>query len=359
MNSLSAPRAYAKARAQFAGICSDLGWSVQRIVHPERGPEDEPLSCDTCWVGPRDAPAVLILISGTHGVEGLAGSACQISWLRQRPQLPRGVAVLVVHMLNPHGCAWSRRQTEDNVDLNRNFLDFDAALPENPLYARIHPYLLCPELQGPLRDVVSHELDKVRVMVGSSAYTDALTRGQYTFPDGVGFGGRRATWSRSILEGLLRDQLAHARQVAAIDIHTGLGRFGCGMLIVGDQGPAARRAEAWLEETVVAVRGPDAGLPYQVHGDLLGGLQTILPSVTLTSVALEFGTHDLEQMLCLFIADCWLHNFGDPHAASGRQVRDAMQDFFFPRDPFWLSATTRRAHAVIWRIVHGLAAAEN
>ena len=40
-------------------------------------------------------------------------------------------AVLLVHAINPHGFAWSRRVTQENVDLNRNFLvDFTAPAGE-------------------------------------------------------------------------------------------------------------------------------------------------------------------------------------------------------------------------------------
>ena len=37
----------------------------------------EELATDIAWFGPADAPNVLILGSGTHGAEGLAGSGAQ------------------------------------------------------------------------------------------------------------------------------------------------------------------------------------------------------------------------------------------------------------------------------------------
>ena len=41
---------------------------------------------------------------------------------------------MLIHAINPHGFAWLRRVTEDNVDLNRNWIDFDQPAPANPAY---------------------------------------------------------------------------------------------------------------------------------------------------------------------------------------------------------------------------------
>ena len=44
---------------------------------PGGGPEGEALFTDTVWIGPEHAEKVVVLISGTHGVEGFAGSAVE------------------------------------------------------------------------------------------------------------------------------------------------------------------------------------------------------------------------------------------------------------------------------------------
>ncbi len=48
--------------------------------------------------------------------------------------VPDDLAVVLIHAINPYGFAWIRRVNEDNVDLNRNCIDFGAAIPENPGY---------------------------------------------------------------------------------------------------------------------------------------------------------------------------------------------------------------------------------
>ena len=112
---------YADARNAFVAAATKRGAALESLDHPRTGPAGEPLFTDLAWVGPRDAPNVLMIMSGTHGVEGLCGSACQIDWLLQETELPEGVAVLLVHLINPFGTAWEQRGTEDDIDLNRNF----------------------------------------------------------------------------------------------------------------------------------------------------------------------------------------------------------------------------------------------
>ena len=69
-------------------------------------------------------------MSGTQWrVEGFAGSACQQGSVHSPPPLPDDLAVVFVHAINPYGFAWIRRVNEDNVDLNRNCIDFAAGLP--------------------------------------------------------------------------------------------------------------------------------------------------------------------------------------------------------------------------------------
>ena len=53
--------------------------------------------------------------------------------------------MLHVHAINPYGFSHTRRATQENVDLNRNFVDFSAQLPENGGYTEIHDLLLPPE----------------------------------------------------------------------------------------------------------------------------------------------------------------------------------------------------------------------
>ena len=103
------------------------------------------------------------------------------------------VAVLLVHAVNPHGFSYGRRVNEDNVDLNRNFRDFALPAPANAGYADVHPMLLPATWPPPKENEAA--IGAYIARDGERAFQAALTGGQYTFPDGLFFGGAGATWS--------------------------------------------------------------------------------------------------------------------------------------------------------------------
>src|SRR4051794_35849336 len=130
---------YRTARQLFLTEVAEAGGTGKAFVNPHRGPHGEELAADAAWFGPEDASRVLLMLSATHGVEGFCGSGAQIDWLMTGgpAALPSDTAALLVHAINPHGFAWLRRTTEEGVDLNRNCIAFDGALPDNPGYREL------------------------------------------------------------------------------------------------------------------------------------------------------------------------------------------------------------------------------
>ena len=140
-------QSYAEAREKFLAAGRARGARLFRHVHPsERGAQGEELSIDLAQIGDERSPALLLLTSGTHGVEGFCGSGCQVALLHDdtfQAAVERcDASVLMLHALNPYGFSHLRRANEDNADLNRNFVDFSSPLPSNPAYAEIHALLL-------------------------------------------------------------------------------------------------------------------------------------------------------------------------------------------------------------------------
>ena len=138
---------YAEARRKFVAATRARGLAVETHLLPERvGADGEPLATDVAVLGPQEAQGILIVTSATHGVEGYCGSAIQTGLLSlglpERIRADAGVAVMHVHAANPYGFSHSRRVTQENVDLNRNFVDFSAPLPVNTDYADVHDLLL-------------------------------------------------------------------------------------------------------------------------------------------------------------------------------------------------------------------------
>ncbi len=350
---------YASARAKFRAAAEKAGATMTAHVHPEKGPDGDELTTDVARFGPADAERVVFIVSGTHGLEGLAGSGCQAAWIKSGgpARLPEGVAAVAVHMLNPWGCAWSRRQTEDNVDLNRNFLDFSEPLPQNDHYEALRPALRCPAYDGPLRDQARADIAAFRAERGERAYICALFQGQYADPTGIGFGGQKPTWSNRTFRQIVAHNARTAKAVALIDFHTGLGPFGHGMLIntnaAGSQGLAL--AKSWYGHDMAAVGERPEDIPYEIKGDLCGALERMLGNAVVVPTALEYGTFEVERLLSLQIDDCWLMNHGDVNAQLGRRIREELRRFFYPATAEWLAMIEPRALQVIGQAIAGMA----
>lgn len=339
-------RDFAEARAKFHAACGRAGIQIESFPHPLKGPGDETLTTDIARVGRADAANLLVLISGTHGVEGLAGSGCQVAWLEseERAELPDDTAVLLVHLINPWGCAWRRRQTEDNIDLNRNFLAFDGdALPANPHYRDVHPL------------IVNGREDSWRNR-DDATLAAALFAGQYEHEDGVGFGGAGPCWSHRTLRRILAERAQGARRVAVIDIHTGLGPYGYGAILSTESASSAafRRARAWYGPSVTSL-ADDRAAPYKPHGDLMSWVARVVPA-EVTAVALEIGTYGIEDLLQLQVEDCRIEKFSSPLSEEGRSVRAALTDFFFPATTDWLQSAAFRGVQLIGQSLAGLSA---
>src|SRR5437867_2125196 len=114
---------YFTAAERFSTTALKSGARLQILPLHAKGPTGQELGIEIAWLGAQTPRRVLLHSSGLHGVEGFAGSAIQLQLLDDVPALPADTALVIVHILNPHGMAWLRRVNENNVDLNRNFRD--------------------------------------------------------------------------------------------------------------------------------------------------------------------------------------------------------------------------------------------
>ncbi|RQS14996.1 DUF2817 domain-containing protein [Burkholderia sp. Bp8998] len=355
---------FTRQRTRFLHAAEAAGATVTTHPHPLTGPEGETLATDVAWLGPRDARRVLAVVSGTHGVEGYYGSTCQAEWLHERVgrALPPDVAVLMVHLINPWSTAWVRRVNEDNVDLNRNYVDFDAALPSNPGYESIHDIYTCRDFDGPERRRADERLDTQLRSLGWSGYQALLGAGQYVHADGLYYGGRQATWSNRTLREIVAQHLRAARVAIAFDLHTGAGPFGHPMLMAIAQAryPALADAERlygpWLHTLLTAQDAAisETGVAARATGYTSQALLDALPDTHLMQLVIECGTLPEASIHAALRDDHWLHLHGDPRDALGRRIKRALFDAFLPADPDWREIAWMRTRQVLDRALHAL-----
>lgn len=351
-------RDYAQARQKFLTAAASAGLKVASYRNPANGPAGEALHTDVVRVGSPRAERILLFNSATHGVEGFCGSGIQVGWLRSGEwrRLPRGVGAVLVHAINPHGFAWLRRVTEDNVDLNRNFQDFSKPLPVNAAYDELHQAIVpqrWDEASVDLREQLFADYAKRH---GPMALQGAVSGGQYRHADGVFYGGAQPTWSNRTFHEIVGQLLEHARHVAFVDLHTGLGPYGYGELICTAV-PGSREWEelqAWYGEGLTS---PESGTSRSapITGFIRTAVVNALPKANVRAITIEYGTYPVPQVLAALIADNWLHLRGDPGSEHGRAVKAAVRRAFYPDESDWKEMVYLRARQILRRGAAGLA----
>jgi len=330
---------YAEARGKFRDAAQRAGARLFRYQNPTKGPNGEELTTDVAVLGPRDASRVLITVSATHGAEGFCGSGVQIGSFESglAGELPAGTALVAIHAINPHGFAWVRRVTEENVDLNRNFIDHGKALPRNEGYEELHDAICPREWSEASRAATRGRFDEFVAREGAAAFQKAVSGGQYNHQDGIFYGGAAPTWARQTLMRILADHLAGARALAMIDYHTGLGPWGHGEKIVthGPGAAALRRAQEWYGDVTNPALGNSSSA--ELHGDNLNGLEAVLAArnIEFTGMALEYGTLSLREVLDAVRADNWLHHHGTVDSKTGRALKALVRDAFYGDRDDW------------------------
>jgi len=351
---------YAAARSKFLAAAESAHLDVQSHAHPMRGRDGEALAMDVVRDGPVNAKRVLFISSACHGVEGFCGSGIQVALLsdetwRQQAH-DAGVAIVYIHALNPYGFSWWRRTTHENIDLNRNFQNFDQPLPTNPGYDEI-AHLIVPSTWPPRwRDqlgVLSFLLRR-----GMRAMQTAVSAGQHKHPTGLFYGGTSPCWSNLTVRRVLREHGARAERLGWIDLHTGLGPSGVGERIYAGPNEAATlaRARAWWGDKITTIYdGSSTSAP--ITGMMWASALDECPQAEYTGIALEYGTLPLTQTLRALRADQWLENHPEHLATRGAQIKQQMRDAFYTDTDAWKQRVVAQALQAAHQGVAGLTSA--
>jgi hypothetical protein len=341
---------YPEARAKFNEF-ADKAHARKRsfVLSHARGAAGEQLAMDVAWLGSETPRAAVVVTSGTHGVEGYAGSGFQCFFLAERavPALQADVAVVLVHALNPFGFSHVCRVNEQNVDLNRNFIDF-SRLPVSRGYERLHSAIVPKEWTGEARARADRAIADAWALLGERGFQQTVCRGQYTHADGLFYGGIGPSWSNIAWRNLLGGLPQSVELVAHIDIHTGLGPFGYGEIVYtlpGDH-PALALAADWYWDLEFRTAGSKESAATPIGGTMN---QAVIAAETpaTTSISLEFGTVEFRRMFEALRAENFLRLCGGlPDEAD---IRQELLRCFYPRDAEWQEAVVGRCHQVLIR----------
>jgi Protein of unknown function (DUF2817) len=350
------PDSYSSARAQLLLLLERLA-SLQ-IQHkeylcPGKTPNGEQLVTDAIWLGPENATKVLVLLAGTHGVEGFVGSAVELDHIsliaNGQLSIPTDTAVLVVHALTPWGYAWLRRCDEDGVDLNRNAVNFSEPFSENAAYAAFRKALSSAD-----KEQRKHIFAEFERQHGRNELEMAISGGQYTDPTWPFYGGKKPAHGRIVTEDLTHQYKLHERDLAVIDLHSGLGPYGYGEIICDHNptSPGVRVAQHWYGDSVtLPALGTSSSVP---KIGLMDYMWHAIMNERSCHVTLEFGTYPTDQLFEVLLRDHQL--WAQPDNLQERlEHSKLMRQHFCPNDDAWKAMVLFRARQVIDQALQGLA----
>jgi hypothetical protein len=347
---------YVSARSRFLCLLESLLSNSKKhnaYQCPGNSPEGEPLSTDTVWLGHENAAKVLVLLAGTHGIEGFVGTAIELDHLNlittRQLAIPEDTAVLIVHALTPWGYAWLRRCDEDGVDLNRNAVDFSAPLPTNSGYESLRSAFFSTNCEQRHSSFAEFERQ-----YGRPALEVAVSGGQYTDPTGPFYGGNKPSHGRLVTEDLMQRYTLNERNLAVIDLHSGLGPYGYGEIIC-DHSLDSRGtyvAKSWYGDAVtLPALGTSSSvlkiglMDYAWHG---------IMNDQSCHVTLEFGSYATDQLFEVLLRDHQLWAQQDNLPARLEHSK-SMRQHFCPNDAAWKEMVLFRARQVIDQALQGLA----
>ncbi len=341
-----------EADKKFQQACDQRGVDALFYANPQKGPNGETLNLGLCRIGPVDASKRLLVISGTHGIEGYAGAGIQTGWLLRRGAegLPPDTSMILLHALNPWGMAWNRRENEDNVDIFRNLLYCDHPSETDPLYDLIDDTLDLanwPERNGGWQQ----RIDAATRKYGEESLTRAIRRGQHHRPLGMTYHGNGPTWSKTILDRIVLDFLQGARLVAVTDIHTGFGEYGQGLVMSYDPPGSEQhnRVEAWFDGDIYNPGACQAGFD-----PLKRQLVQVVWNIGIRARGVNVTVKPCFNPVVLVTAGRVIrhHQALPVLAKSGMNVR--YRHFFYPENDDWKTMVWQRGREVIEKTLQGL-----
>jgi Protein of unknown function (DUF2817) len=329
---------YAEARDDFRDTARAAGAELFTLAIDARGPAGEALATDIAWFGVAHPRRIFVHCSGTHGVEGFAGSAIQLQWLTEGVNITEDSAVVMVHALNPFGMAWLRRFNENNVDLNRNFVGEEVDCNPPPYWDPVNA-LLNPA-SPPGWDGFYARAALMLLRYGMPTVRQAVAGGQRVNPKGLFYGGLALEPGMAAYRNLMQSRLDAAERILVIDVHTGLGRFGNDRLLVDRRvgEPPAVFGDR------VEVLGKE-GISYAVTGGHHEMYFRSFPKARVFFATQEFGTYGPVRVAAALRAENRWHHYGG--GGIDHPTKNALRAIFQPDDEGWRKQVLTRGREVI------------
>src|SRR5262245_28788301 len=251
--------------------------------------------------------------------------------------------------------AWLRRQTEENLDLNRNHVDFSKPLPTNPGYIELADAFVPTALSDPSFEAAEAKITAYVEKHGMKAMRVARAGWSVHSPTRH-FLRRGPTWSRRTMELIVRSfRMAERDLICLVDYHTGLGPYGYGEFIIDDAPGTTGETltNEWFGDSVTSHQLGTASASAQ-QGFVADGWRLVLWN-KLVAGTLEFGCYALPTTHEALREEHWHHvkGFAWNHPAT-QQAKAKIRRAFYPDKDDWKEMVLFRSRQVLREATKGL-----
>jgi len=350
---------YQRARTAFLTAAQAKGYAIENnLLEGYRGIDDELLYCDIARKGQSGNKKCMVISSGLHGVEGYCGSAVQHQLLEQAllENLPSNISVILIHAFNPYGFSFSKRVNENNIDMNRNFIDFSQSIALDTDIKEFNETVFPREWQGAHLSDVFESVYQYRNDRGVAQLQTVLTGGQYHYPQGIFYGGESPQWTRNLWDKVCHELASEFDSVVHIDIHTGLGENGdCELMYLGaNQDTVKDYVIDWFGRDIVKIPGQAGSTSKPISGHLASHLDNF--NIDNIAIALEFGTQDIDHVLVSLINDSWLQANPDCDDIERKRIIQTVRDAFMTQSDEWQTRVWEQSKQFVEQAIAGLSA---
>lgn len=353
MSALEFKQEYNEAREKFHELYEALSVKYNCEITSYKVGDDYYI--DQIEIIPAQKENLICITTGLHGIEGYVGNYILQRFVQQHMDKinTENTGIILVHGINPFGMAKKRKVNENNVDLNRNFLDFRKIIEPNESYIKNERYYLPSKLpsskwaansQFALKTVslfINNTIEKIK---------EGALRGQYRYSEGFYYGGNKHEISTSYILGLFERVFTESyKTIIEIDIHTGYGPKNQ-MSIVNS--PYESRCSEYLVEAfnypLIQVASGDEF--YEIKGDMVEYLDEKYKKNTLDKVyfgtCFEFGTIGDDMISELKSLRAMIHeNSVYAYHAEGEYIAKSVQEDFrqlyMPSNDEWLQKVVK------------------
>lgn len=357
------PKTYEASRERFRRWISDQKASnpkATEYVFKVPSQADKDLTVDVFYVpAERETKNLILFVIGVHGGESYTASAQVNTFLsgKWRDLEKAGTGLLIVHAMNPYGFKYFRRTTEDNIDLNRNFVVDPKMFQEpNVGYERLQHVLVQNEpvsVYSWKNMMLLPRLTFEMVLTSKMMLRDALVSGQRKAPQGVFFGGTTVAPQVGFVKDLMLEKGKEYKKIFFVDFHTGFGQRGV-LHLLGADGllPKHRDFTKHVYENL-KLEVPVQHDVYTTRGDSVSWFSALFPEKEVAALCFEMGTVDNQGVLASFISLQALR-FESQGSVYGYDTRDDYEtarrmsiENFLPEDRQWRSESIKRSSEVL------------